>query len=427
MAKDEPDSRPIPVSELLARQRESADASAQTGEIPRVAFPRSANPVAQRAARAQADADVGSGSRTASGMPSYPPAHLSGALVDPDVEANQVTGIIPAVAEPPVEVPAADDGGSVTPAAEPVTNSFLSGGDDVDFESYRNFDDVIATDDGPKKRKRGLFGRRRGAAEAETARPAPSPRAVRRATRAAGPVNVDEVAVAEAAAQTTVVESPVDSGDTTRGVPSGPVPAVEDTTTLAPVEPEDLYDDEIPVLDQPFVDPVTGRFAPRATPAPAERATTPDDTPAIVPSATRRAEAGPAAQVQRASSPAAEPAPESGRPKKPRRARITGESSDTAVVDEAPLASRYSPAMQWLIIVGQAIAGLILGAAGFWGFVQLWRWNVYFALVLSAVVIFGIVTLVHLVRRRHDLPTTLLALGVGLFLTLGPLIFLATS
>lgn len=386
MAKDEPDSRPIPVSELLARQRESADASAQTGEIPRVAFPRSANPVAQRAARAQADADVGSGSRTASGMPSYPPAHLSGALVDPDVEANQVTGIIPAVAEPPVEVPAADDGGSVTPAAEPVTNSFLSGGDDVDFESYRNFDDVIATDDGPKKRKRGLFGRRRGAAEAETARPAPSPRAVRRATRAAGPVNVDEVAVAEAAAQTTVVESPVDSGDTTRGVPSGPVPAVEDTTTLAPVEPEDLYDDEIPVLDQPFVDPVTGRFAPRATPA-----------------------------------------PESGRPKKPRRARITGESSDTAVVDEAPLASRYSPAMQWLIIVGQAIAGLILGAAGFWGFVQLWRWNVYFALVLSAVVIFGIVTLVHLVRRRHDLPTTLLALGVGLFLTLGPLIFLATS
>lgn len=427
MAKDEPDSRPIPVSELLARQRESADASAQTGEIPRVAFPRSANPVAQRAARAQADADVGSGSRTASGMPSYSPAHLSGAPVDPDVEANQVTGIIPAVAEPPVEFPAADDGGSVTPAAEPVTNSFLSGGDDVDFESYRNFDDVIATDDGPKKRKRGLFGRRRGAAEAETARPAPSPRAVRRATRAAGPVNVDEVAVAEAAAQTTVVESPVDSGHTTRGVPSGPVPAVEDTTTLAPVEPEDLYDDEIPVLDQPFVDPVTGRFAPRATPAPAERATTPDDTPAIVPSATRRAEAGPAGQVQRASSPAVEPAPESGRPKKPRRARITGESSDTAVVDEAPLASRYSPAMQWLIIVGQAIAGLILGAAGFWGFVQLWRWNVYFALVLSAVVIFGIVTLVHLVRRRHDLPTTLLALGVGLFLTLGPLIFLATS
>ena len=66
MAKDEPESRPIPVSELLARQREANRASAETGAIPRVSFPRSANPVAQRAERPQADEPAVSVSRTAS-------------------------------------------------------------------------------------------------------------------------------------------------------------------------------------------------------------------------------------------------------------------------------------------------------------------------------------------------------------------------
>ena len=50
----------------------------------------------------------------------------------------------------------------------------------------------------------------------------------------------------------------------------------------------------------------------------------------------------------------------------------------------------------------------------------------YFALVLAVVVIFGIVTFAHLVRRTRDLPTTLLALGVGLLVTIGPLVLLAS-
>ncbi|GAC68019.1 hypothetical protein [Gordonia soli] len=94
-----------------------------------------------------------------------------------------------------------------------------------------------------------------------------------------------------------------------------------------------------------------------------------------------------------------------------------------AVADRA---SKYSPLVQWLIIAGQAIIGLAVGLGLFWGFTELWKWNVYFALVLAVLVIFGVVTFAHVVRRTRDLTTTLLALGVGLIVTIGPLVILAT-
>ena len=84
-----------------------------------------------------------------------------------------------------------------------------------------------------------------------------------------------------------------------------------------------------------------------------------------------------------------------------------------------------SPVKAWLVLFGQAIVGLAVGVGLFWGFTELWRWNPYFALVLAVLVIFGIVTLSHVVRRTKDLPTTLLALGVGLLVTIGPLVLLA--
>ncbi|HEY9313061.1 hypothetical protein [Williamsia sp.] len=86
--------------------------------------------------------------------------------------------------------------------------------------------------------------------------------------------------------------------------------------------------------------------------------------------------------------------------------------------------SEQSPTVQWLLLIGQVIAGLAVGVALFWGFTELWRWNVLFALVLSVAVIFGLVTLVHVVRRSNDLISTLLALGVGLLVTIGPLVLL---
>ena len=78
------------------------------------------------------------------------------------------------------------------------------------------------------------------------------------------------------------------------------------------------------------------------------------------------------------------------------------------------------------MVIGEAILGLAVGVGLFWGFTELWRWNVYFALVLAVLVIFGIVSFTHAVRHSRDLFTTLLALGVGLIVTIGPLVLLAT-
>lgn len=85
-----------------------------------------------------------------------------------------------------------------------------------------------------------------------------------------------------------------------------------------------------------------------------------------------------------------------------------------------------SPLKAWLLVIGEAILGLAVGVGLFWGFTELWRWNVYFALVLAVLVIFGIVSFTHAVRHSRDLFTTLLALGVGLIVTIGPLVLLAT-
>lgn len=78
----------------------------------------------------------------------------------------------------------------------------------------------------------------------------------------------------------------------------------------------------------------------------------------------------------------------------------------------------------WLILVGEAILGLAVGAGLFWGFTELWKRYVYLALILAVVVIFAIVAFAHVLRKR-DLPTTLLALGVGMLVTIGPLVLLA--
>lgn len=427
MAKDDPESRPIPVSELLARTRDAAAAAAaDTGEIPRVAFPRSANPVVQRAVRPQPDPGPAAPAarvepRTASGMPAYrQPAAAAGQEGEPSVEeSNRVTGIIPAVEGATAQTAA------VEASQEPQTGSFLRTDEDVDFESYRNFDDVIATEESSGERKRGLFGRRK------------------RGKDAGGEAEPESTALFT----DSVIEVTAETTNAIPAVPTGAIPSSsEETTSLVPVDAEDLYEDAIPVVDQPLVDPVTGRFVapkaaePRRSPEPAAD----DSAPAITPSRTKRTTAPPVyaaaatddEEIVDVQAEQAEQSRDARRSRRVRAGRAEAETVDSGrlarkstadVVDEAPLASKHSAGTQWVIVIGQMLAGLVLGAAAFWGFVQLWRWNVYFALVLSAIVIAGIVSLVHVVRRRHDLSTTLLALGVGLFITIGPLILLATS
>jgi len=86
--------------------------------------------------------------------------------------------------------------------------------------------------------------------------------------------------------------------------------------------------------------------------------------------------------------------------------------------------SEKSPLMGWLTLIGEVVLGLAVGAGLFWGFTELWKRYIYLALILAVVVIFAIVTFAHILRKR-DLPTTLLALGVGMLVTIGPLVLLA--
>ncbi|WP_026917412.1 hypothetical protein [Gordonia shandongensis] len=80
--------------------------------------------------------------------------------------------------------------------------------------------------------------------------------------------------------------------------------------------------------------------------------------------------------------------------------------------------------MGWLAFAGEVILGLAIGAGLFWGFTELWKRYIYLALILAVLVIFAIVTFAHILRKR-DLATTLLALGVGMLVTIGPLVLLA--
>ena len=100
----------------------------------------------------------------------------------------------------------------------------------------------------------------------------------------------------------------------------------------------------------------------------------------------------------------------------------TTDAEDTDSVDDEAKPER-SALWQWMALIGEVVLGLLVGAGLFWGFTILWEQYVYFALVLAVLVIFAIVTFAYVLRKR-DLPTTLLALAVGLLVTIGPLVLL---
>jgi hypothetical protein len=77
-----------------------------------------------------------------------------------------------------------------------------------------------------------------------------------------------------------------------------------------------------------------------------------------------------------------------------------------------------------VIAVGQSVLAVVFGAGLFIGFDQLWRWNTIVALVLSVLVILGLVIAVRVVRKTEDIGSTLIAVAVGALVTLGPLALL---
>ena len=86
-----------------------------------------------------------------------------------------------------------------------------------------------------------------------------------------------------------------------------------------------------------------------------------------------------------------------------------------------------SPAKQWLAMAVQLALGVI-GGAGVWlGFNWLWGKLPAAALVAAVVVIAGLVWIVRKIRRADDMQTTVLAVLVGLVVTVSPAALLLLS
>ncbi|WP_053737065.1 hypothetical protein [Nocardia sp. NRRL S-836] len=94
---------------------------------------------------------------------------------------------------------------------------------------------------------------------------------------------------------------------------------------------------------------------------------------------------------------------------------------DAAEADEEPEEDvQRSPAKEWLVMIGQLAVGVLGGAALWLAFNFLWRTQAVAALVVALAVTVGLVLLVRKIRRADDLQTTLLAILVGLIVTVSP-------
>ena len=69
----------------------------------------------------------------------------------------------------------------------------------------------------------------------------------------------------------------------------------------------------------------------------------------------------------------------------------------------------------------QSVLAVAFGAGLFLAFDRLWLWNSMVAMVLAILVTLGLVAGVWVVRKTEDIASTLIAVGVGLLVTFGPL------
>ncbi|WP_024794276.1 hypothetical protein [Tomitella biformata] len=100
-----------------------------------------------------------------------------------------------------------------------------------------------------------------------------------------------------------------------------------------------------------------------------------------------------------------------------------------AAVDDEPSAavSEKSPLRQWLALGAQAVVGVAVGAALFIGFERLWDSLPYVALVLALLVILAMVAVVRILRKTDDIVSILIAVVVGVIVTIGPLAFVLST
>jgi hypothetical protein len=86
-----------------------------------------------------------------------------------------------------------------------------------------------------------------------------------------------------------------------------------------------------------------------------------------------------------------------------------------------------SPAKQWLMLGAQLALGVVGGAAVWLGFNWLWVRLPAAALVAALLVVVALVWIVRKIRRAEDLQTTVLAVLVGLVVTVSPAALLLVS
>jgi hypothetical protein len=98
---------------------------------------------------------------------------------------------------------------------------------------------------------------------------------------------------------------------------------------------------------------------------------------------------------------------------------------DTDDYDEQP--SRGRLMLHGLVIALESVLAVAFGAGLFLAFDQLWQWNSLVAMVLAILATLGLVAGVWVVRKTEDIASTLIAVGVGLLVTFGPLALMHAS
>lgn len=93
----------------------------------------------------------------------------------------------------------------------------------------------------------------------------------------------------------------------------------------------------------------------------------------------------------------------------------------------APLSDDDENRRQWMILGGQSTGAAVAGMLLFKGFERMWEMLPWVALALAMIVILGLVALVRVLRRTDDIFSTVIAVVVGVFVTLGPLAFLLST
>ncbi|MFD6516104.1 hypothetical protein [Rhodococcus sp. NPDC060176] len=101
--------------------------------------------------------------------------------------------------------------------------------------------------------------------------------------------------------------------------------------------------------------------------------------------------------------------------------------TDVEAEPAAEEAGERNSIREWAVLAGQVVIALIVGGAMFKGFEKLWDMLPWVALVLALIVIVGLVAVVRVLRKTDDITSFVIAVVVGMIVTLGPLAFLLTS